>query len=463
MLSRNNQLLLERTNSDVCGSPGASQHGTPDDHEARDGANGRPRPFIDLCRSHVPVAWRTAMAITADAGEATHAVTAALGNVLSAQATRGNVLDYPDDAPAVRPQLIAATRELAVAGLRRAGPAQPVHQPSQASDLPARVAAAFRGLPERWRSVLWLVEVERIPSSEAARIIGVAAEEISALTVKAWAGLTDAVAGPGEPAPERSACRSRRQLVARYLNTLDGAGQSELRAHLSSCGLCAGYQTRLEAVGVALRQVVIPLPEGLLAAASPPRPPAIVPTRQVSPRVTAKPGTQLVRIWLAALGLGIIGVAVLDQSSTPLPPAPPRFAATVPLNPPALIPPDRPASTRPATTSPAQHRLETTSQLGTSLPSNASSSGATPQSSGPGAPSAQVGTQPSEPTARSVPSAVPSAGSPAASAPLLVLPASTGSQLVALDTGLLGIPVSLNVGTCTGLLVGPLSLGCTSF
>jgi RNA polymerase sigma factor (sigma-70 family) len=52
-----------------------------------------------------------------------------------------------------------------------------------------RVAAAMRSLPERWRIVLWHAEVLGEPPRDIAPLMGVGANAVSALLIRARAGL----------------------------------------------------------------------------------------------------------------------------------------------------------------------------------------------------------------------------------------------------------------------------------
>jgi RNA polymerase sigma factor (sigma-70 family) len=51
------------------------------------------------------------------------------------------------------------------------------------------VARAFRSLPERWQAVLWYLDVERMKPAAVAPILGVSANAVSALAVRAREGL----------------------------------------------------------------------------------------------------------------------------------------------------------------------------------------------------------------------------------------------------------------------------------
>lgn len=448
----------------------------------------QPRPLPELCRRHVPVAWRTAMAITSDPAEASEAVSRALTEVLTAAGEEASM------ASSLRPQLLAATREVAVSSLRRAP--QPRHGPTEATagadiELAGRVAGAFRSLPERWRSVLWLVEVERIPAPEAARIIGVDPPEVATLTSRAWAGLrelslADQRPEPAEPAPsspysppalQRGACRPIEDRIAGYFSgALNAPQRAEVDAHLCACPSCQAHLAQLQELATTLRQVVVPLPEGLLSAATATLERGETAQHKSRSGLLADVGKPLVRAWLAALGLAIIGVAVLDQASTPLLPQMKGPEKTSTESAPSVAGPQANRSTPQPKSDLSFGR--TAASVTNSTPASASAgttpTPTTPPTSGPTASprvtgSAGKGTDPSGSATKGASSTTPGA----AGSSLLVLPTNvllptvtqpTDSLLpqVALDTGVAGIPIALNIGPCTGVQLAFLSVGCTS-
>ncbi|MEY2476988.1 MAG: hypothetical protein QOG87_2303, partial [Actinomycetota bacterium] len=162
-------------------------------------AEGDSRCFEELYRRHAPAAWRVAYAVAGNPDDAADAVSDAFTRVFQV---------LPEGRPlaieAFRPYLLAATRNAALDGLRRQGRLTPTPsldhlEKVNTTDLAADkvldsvdsnlVAVAFRSLPERWRSVLWLTEVEGIPAREAAPMLGVSANGLAQLAVRARAGL----------------------------------------------------------------------------------------------------------------------------------------------------------------------------------------------------------------------------------------------------------------------------------
>ncbi|MGH9069699.1 MAG: zf-HC2 domain-containing protein [Acidimicrobiales bacterium] len=504
------RLASRRLGSSRLGSrrQGSDEPGSDGSLAFAESLRGQPRPLPELCRRHVPVAWRTAMAITSNPADSSEAVSQAFTEVLSSAGDDVG-LAYNH----LRPQLIAATREVAVSTLRRSGPAQgsqqvapslrdgaplgaPVGAPVGTQVFATRVLGAFRSLPERWRSVLWLVEVENIPAAEAARIIGVEVAEVATLKARAWAGLVE-LSPPGEHLePTDLSCKpTADRLTSHFSGSLSTAQRAEVDAHLSNCGSCQARLNQLQELATTLRQVVVPLPEGLLSAAtagwSNGEPPRSEPTAALRGEVSRP----LVRAWLAALGLAIIGVAVLDQASAPLAPQALAAAGNLVANAPDVTviqtkPPSTTATGRPLGGTAAKDTQSVGGLAGAGVnPSGSPPQGSTPSPEGSG--SGGTGPAPTGPAPTgSGTNTTPSNGSagkgsntnrstgtgsggtgpsplvlPTVVAPVGGLPSGTQSgggllPQVSVDIGLGGIPVALNVGACTGLELAFLSLGC---
>src|SRR5688572_19128515 len=138
--------------------------------------------FDELYRRHANAAWRLGQAVTGNSHDAADAVSEAFARVL--QAVRAGRLE---DGAAFRSYLLTATRNAALDGIRRQSTTKPadnddldtadVTSATPADKLAghedaALVAEAFRNLPERWRSVLWLTEVEGVATKDAADQLG---------------------------------------------------------------------------------------------------------------------------------------------------------------------------------------------------------------------------------------------------------------------------------------------------
>ncbi|HEX5265617.1 MAG TPA: sigma-70 family RNA polymerase sigma factor, partial [Acidimicrobiales bacterium] len=158
--------------------------GPPDAELARGAADGDNHAFDELYRRHADAAWRVAYAVTGNREDAADAVAEAFTRMLAAL-NAGRL----EDLDRFRPYLLATTRNAAIDVLRRTGRVHPTDtelaDPAAAGLGPserlldgldtALVASAFRSLPERWRSVLWLTEVEGMAPGEAAGLLGLSA------------------------------------------------------------------------------------------------------------------------------------------------------------------------------------------------------------------------------------------------------------------------------------------------
>src|SRR3954466_6770475 len=157
--------------------------------------------FEELYRRHASSAWRVAQAVTGNAHDAADAVAEAFARVF--QAVKAGRLS---DASAFRGYLLAATRNASLDVLRKAGKTRPTADDDLdvvPSDTPgpqaaidgkgdaAMIAEAFRNLPERWRSVLWLTEVEGVATKDVADQLGISAHGAAPLAGGARAGLRE--------------------------------------------------------------------------------------------------------------------------------------------------------------------------------------------------------------------------------------------------------------------------------
>ena len=128
--------------------------------------------FEELYKRHASTAWRVAQAVTGNAHDAADAVAEAFARVF--QAVKAGRLT---DASAFRAYLMTATRNASLDTLRRGGRTKATDSDdldkieldaTSPSDMvegtadSAMIADAFRNLPERWRSILWLTEVEGV-------------------------------------------------------------------------------------------------------------------------------------------------------------------------------------------------------------------------------------------------------------------------------------------------------------
>jgi len=245
---------------------------------------GEQGAFEELYRRHAPAAWRVARAVAGDADDAADAVSDAFTRVLAAvRAGR-----YSPEAP-FRPYLLTATRNAAIDGLRRRGRTDTadvidlterrnaraghdrIDDPVVEGIDRALVARAFQSLPDRWRAVLWLTEVEGIPPRDAAAMLGLSANGVAQLAVRARAGLRSRYlqAHLGSGAVGDADCRRTiRHLGAYVAGTLAPRDVARVDQHLAGCAECRERVEELREVGGAMAMFAIPLPAAVALAAA---------------------------------------------------------------------------------------------------------------------------------------------------------------------------------------------------
>ncbi|KAA2263689.1 sigma-70 family RNA polymerase sigma factor [Solihabitans fulvus] len=124
------------------------------------------------------------------------------------------------------------------------------------------IGRAFRSLPERWRTVLWRVEVEGERPATVASHFGLTANAMSALARRAREGLRAAyLQAHLSDAETARHCRSVRPKLGAYTaGQVTGSELSRIRKHLAGCGSCRALHADLTDVCTGLRSYA-----GLLA------------------------------------------------------------------------------------------------------------------------------------------------------------------------------------------------------
>ena len=290
--------------------------------------------FDELYRRHANAAWRVAQAVAGNAHDAADAVSEAFARVL--QAVKAGRLT---DGDAFKPYLLTATRNAALDGLRRVGKTRPTEPeqldgPSGAAaaidtvtghEDAVLVAEAFRNLPERWRSVLWLTEVEGIATKDAAAQLGLTANGTAQLAVRARAGLRDRYL----QAHVRNHAKPECRFTVEHLGAYVGGGLAprdlaKVDQHLAGCEDCRARKAELDDMGGTLRRIVLPLPLGLAAVSAAKVHAALastsVPATSGLARVVqlAKEPTPFMRRVVGAsaagvLTLGLLSLGVIDR------------------------------------------------------------------------------------------------------------------------------------------------------
>ena len=117
------------------------------------------------------------------------------------------------------------------------------------------ITRAFSSLPERWRVVLWRVEVEGERPATVAPHFGLSPNAMSALARRAREGLRAAYLQAHLAADDgRSSCAAIRSKLGTYTaGGVQGVEQRRIRAHLDTCSPCSQLYTELNEVCSTLR------------------------------------------------------------------------------------------------------------------------------------------------------------------------------------------------------------------
>jgi RNA polymerase sigma factor (sigma-70 family) len=154
------------------------------------------------------------------------------------------------------------THEDAVEDLEHAAPDSFV-SPDGVDELFDRqlVRTAFEGLPETWRRILWLTEVEGETPRALAPQLGRSPNAISQLSRRAREGLRAAwLQAHLDVAGAAPTCRSvAKDLDAHENGRLDPARSAAVASHLATCTRCAAARDELRGLAVQLRAVLLPL------------------------------------------------------------------------------------------------------------------------------------------------------------------------------------------------------------
>lgn len=121
-------------------------------------------------------------------------------------------------------------------------------------------ALAFLSLPDRWRAVLWHVEVEAGRTAEIARLLGVSPAIVPAMADRAAEGLRQAYVRTRLGASPRRSCRPVLEKLGAYAG--DGLTRregGEIDRHLADCTDCRAAFHELADIGQGMRGTIGPL------------------------------------------------------------------------------------------------------------------------------------------------------------------------------------------------------------
>jgi RNA polymerase sigma factor (sigma-70 family) len=230
--------------------------------------------FEELYRRHSQAAWRLAQAVTGNAHDAADAVAEAFARVFKA-VKAGRLTD----GAAFRGYLLTATRNASLDTIKRGSKARPTDDEvlslvesdntgpidlvTGAGDA-AMVAEAFRNLPERWRSILWLTEVEGVPTKDVAEQLGISPNGAAQLAVRARAGLRERFLQAHLKTAAAPDCRFTVDRLGAYVGGgLAPRDLAKVDQHLAGCEDCRAKREELEDVGTSLRRIILPIPLAL--------------------------------------------------------------------------------------------------------------------------------------------------------------------------------------------------------
>ncbi|MBB5132955.1 RNA polymerase sigma factor (sigma-70 family) [Thermocatellispora tengchongensis] len=125
------------------------------------------------------------------------------------------------------------------------------------------IRRAFQSLPARWRLVLWRTAVEGETPSALAETLGLKANAVAALAVRAREGLRLAYLRAHINAGHRPECRDHAlQLAAHVRRPLGPKQRRTLEAHLLACASCRRLEADLREVNSRLGELLAPLTVG---------------------------------------------------------------------------------------------------------------------------------------------------------------------------------------------------------
>jgi len=132
------------------------------------------------------------------------------------------------------------------------------------------MAEAFYALPDKWQEVLWYTEVEDMAPREVAPIMGLNANAVSALALRAREGLRQswinahlAAAAPTEDPVHNWTIKKLGSFVRGRLARAD---RRKIIEHLDACSRCADAASEADRVGSRLALGILPLFLGLAGA-----------------------------------------------------------------------------------------------------------------------------------------------------------------------------------------------------
>ena len=123
------------------------------------------------------------------------------------------------------------------------------------------VGEALQALPARWRTVLWLTEVEGLSPAEVSRRIGIKPNAVAALAYRARKGLREAYLQAHLKAEASEDCRATVSRLGNYVRgDLAEKDRVAVQTHLDTCAKCRCRRDELTDVNATLRNAFLPVP-----------------------------------------------------------------------------------------------------------------------------------------------------------------------------------------------------------
>lgn len=223
--------------------------------------------------------------------------------------------------------------------LTEAAPLDPFHMDGLEREL---VVGAFDALPERWRRVLWQVDVEGLKPHEVAATAGTSANAVSALVYRARGALREAYLAQHVQAvvgDDRRGCRSvRARLPGLVRGHLTARQTTRVGDHLAECAECTSVHLQLREVDERIGAWLVPVVAvGVLSAAGGGGLPVAAATTWVTGALLSLKGSLssvTTPVAVAAVATTTaVAVVVVPPLQREAAPEPPRSAAPAPVLP----------------------------------------------------------------------------------------------------------------------------------
>ncbi|MBI2169141.1 MAG: sigma-70 family RNA polymerase sigma factor [Actinobacteria bacterium] len=232
---------------------------------------GSDEAFLALYDRYRELAWRVARGVAANDLDAEDAVAEGFARIYAAVPHR--------EIESFRAYLAATVRNVATDAYRRRDratvdvdltepPATEAGVEEQVQDLDdqARVALAFAALPERYRSALWLSDVERFSTAEIGHVIGTSANGAAALAMRARERLREEYLARHLRQPLEPACAEVTSKLASHVRgSASTRVTTRVEEHVGSCTGCAGRLGELRTLNQSLAAAIPAAPAGALA------------------------------------------------------------------------------------------------------------------------------------------------------------------------------------------------------